>query len=76
MSAQRITIISSALRPEVPVGSKSGWVDGYRHDVAFIGDPDGPEVRYLAVMTAGMVKAEADEVIRARVRELLPDLAR
>lgn len=76
LASQRIPIIGTALRTEVPVGSKSGWVDGYRHDVAFIGDPDGPEVRYLAVMTSGMEEAQADEVIRARVRELLPDLAR
>lgn len=76
LSAQRIPIIATALRPEVPVGSKSGWVDGYRHDVAFIGDPDGPEARYLAVMTSGMAEAEADEAIRSVVRELLPDLAR
>lgn len=74
LSAQRIPIIATALRPGVPVGSKSGWVDGYRHDVAFIGDPDGPDVRYLAVMTSGMEEAEADELIRARVRDLLPDL--
>lgn len=75
LAAQQIRIIAKALRPEVPFGSKSGWVDGYRHDVAVIGDPDGQDVRYLAVMTAGISQPEADELIRAKVRELLPDLS-
>lgn len=76
LAAQRITIIADAVRPGTSVGSKSGWVDGYRHDVAVIGDPDGPDVRYLAVMTAGIERREADQQIRAQVRTLLPDLAR
>src|SRR5699024_1056520 len=85
LAAQQIPIIATALRPGVPVGSKSGWVDGYRHDVAVIGDPRAPagqgsgaghqEARYLAVMTSGMSEAEADAAIRERVRALLPQLA-
>ena len=85
LAAQQIPIIATALRPGVPVGSKSGWVDGYRHDVAVIGDPGAPagqgsgagrqEARYLAVMTSGMGEAEADAAIRERVRALLPQLA-
>lgn len=76
LRAQRIPVIGTALRDGVPYGSKSGWVDGYRHDVALVGDPDAESVRVLAVMTAGMDEAAADEAIRARVRALLPDLAR
>ena len=76
LAAQQIQIIAGALRPQVPVGSKSGWVDGYRHDVAVIGDPDGDETRHLAVMTAGMEQAEADAAIESEVRRLLPHLAR
>ena len=76
LDAQQIRIIAVALRPDVPVGSKSGWVDGYRHDVAVIGDPGSEQVRHLAVMTAGMAEAEADAAIQDRVRGLLPHLAR
>lgn len=75
LEAQRIPVIAAALREGVRWGSKSGWVDGYRHDVAFVGDPDGEELRVLAVMTAGLAPEEADAVIADRVRELLPDVA-
>lgn len=74
--AQQIPVIARALREGVAWGSKSGWVDGYRHDVAFVGDPDSPDVRFLAVMTAGLAPDEADARIVDLVRALLPDLAR
>src|SRR5699024_2234277 len=67
--------IARALRDGVRWGSKSGWVDGYRHDVAFVGDPDGEDLRLLAVMTAGLAPQQADARIAERVRQLLPDLA-
>ncbi len=72
LRAQRIPIIAKALQADVPWGSKSGWVDGYRHDVAVIGDPDGADVRYLAVMTGGIERAQADARIREITRTLLP----
>src|SRR5699024_9570275 len=72
---QRIPVIARALRDGVRWGSKSGWVDGYRHDVAFVGDPDGEDLRLLAVMTAGLAPQQADARIAERVRQLLPDLA-
>lgn len=72
LRAQRIPIIATALRPDVPWGSKSGWVDGYRHDVAVVGGPDDGDARYLAVMTCGIERREADEEIRALTRRLLP----
>src|SRR5699024_12639770 len=73
--AQRIPVIARALRDGVRWGSKSGWVDGYRHDVAFVGDPEGEDLRQMAVMTAGLAPQEADARIAERVRQLLPDLA-
>ncbi|MGO1979234.1 serine hydrolase [Brachybacterium tyrofermentans] len=75
LRAQRIPVIAAALADGVDWGSKSGWVDGYRHDVAFVGDPDSAELRVLAVMTAGLAPEAADEKIAALVRELLPDVA-
>lgn len=75
LAAQQIPVIGGALREGVPWGSKSGWVEGYRHDVAFVGDPDGAELRVLAVMTAGLTPEDADARIVERVRELLPDVA-
>lgn len=76
LRAQRIRIIADALRPGVDAGSKSGWVEGYRHDVAFIGDPDGAEVRHLAVLTAGLEQQRADEHIRGLTAQLLPAASR
>jgi beta-lactamase class A len=75
LEAQRIRIITPALRAGVPSGSKSGWVDGYRHDAAFLGAPGSSGMRVLAVMTAGMDEARADSVIAGTARTLLPDLA-
>jgi beta-lactamase class A len=73
LGAQRIPIIASALRAGVPWGSKSGWVDGYRHDVAFLGDPAGRGLRILAVMTAGLAPQAADAQITDVVRARLPE---
>ncbi|GAA1486712.1 serine hydrolase [Brachybacterium fresconis] len=75
LRAQQIPVIARALREGVPWGSKSGWVDGYRHDVAFLGDPDAADVRYLAVMTSGLDPEAADEEIARRVRALVADVA-
>lgn len=75
LRAQRIRVIATVLRPGVDAGSKSGEVDGFRHDVAFVGDPAGDGVRYLAVLTAGLPLAAADAEIRRRARELLGEAA-
>lgn len=45
-------------------GSKSGWVDGIRHDVAFVGAP-GPAALVIAVCTRGFASADAEELLRA-----------
>lgn len=74
LGAQRIPVIATALRSDVPWGSKSGWVDGYRHDVAHLGEPADPDLRVLAVMTGGLAQDEADQRIRDLVRELCGDL--
>ena len=75
LRAQQIPVIATALRPGVDHGSKSGWVDGYRHDVAFVGDPDGPGLRVLAVMTVGLEPSAADARLTGLVRDLLPEVS-
>ena len=75
LHAQTIPIIGSVLRDGVRWGSKSGWVDGYRHDVAYVEDPAVGGLRVLAVMTAGLAEEEADARIAALVRELIPEAA-
>lgn len=54
--------IPAGLPPEAEVGSKTGWIDGVRHDCAIITGPRG--VRYLlAVCTTGLADAHALELI-------------
>jgi beta-lactamase class A len=48
----------------VPFGSKSGWVDGIRHDVAFIGEP-GLDALVVAVCTRGYEWPDAEEAVKA-----------
>jgi beta-lactamase class A len=48
----------------VPYGSKSGWVDGIRHDVAFVGEP-GPSALVIAACTRGYDEAAAEETVKA-----------
>jgi beta-lactamase class A len=48
----------------VPFGSKSGWVDGIRHDVAFMGEP-GPDALVIAVCTRGYDETAAEETLRS-----------
>ena len=48
----------------VPFGSKSGWVDGIRHDVAFVGEP-GPDAMVVAGCTRGFEAPDAEEALRA-----------
>lgn len=74
LAAQRIRIISAALHTAVPTFTKSGSIDGFRHDVAAVGDPD-VGARVLAVLTAGWPEVRADAHIGRVARGLLPDLA-
>lgn len=48
----------------VPFGSKSGWVDGIRHDVAFVGEP-GPDTLVVSVCTRGYDEQAAEETLKA-----------
>lgn len=75
LRAQRMRVILDVLPEGLDAGSKSGEVDGFRHDVAFIGDPCSEDLRCLAVMTSGLTLAEADDTIRRTARELLGNLA-
>ena len=55
----------TALVPDgMPFGSKSGWVNGIRHDVAFVGEP-GPDALVVAVCTRGYEAPAAEEALRA-----------
>lgn len=69
---QTIAPVGAAVPTGVVWGSKSGEVDGYRHDVAFVGEPSSDEVHYLAVCTQGLGEAAADEAIAALTEALLP----
>lgn len=71
LARQTIAPIGAALPKGVRWGSKSGEVDGIRHDVAFIGDPATDAVRYLAVCTQGLGEAAADEAIAALTEALV-----
>lgn len=75
LADQQIPIILRAAAEHVTGGSKSGWVDGYRHDVAYLhGTGDTGHRQILAVMTAGLSKDEADERIIGLARELMGDV--
>lgn len=65
LECQTIAPIGAALPRGVRWGSKSGEIDGIRHDVAFIGDPASAGVLYFAVCTEGIGVAAADEAIAA-----------
>jgi fructan beta-fructosidase len=56
--------LTSSVPRDVPHGSKSGWVDGIRHDVAFVGEP-GPGALVVAVCTRGYAQLDAEETLRA-----------
>ncbi|MGW8567880.1 serine hydrolase [Isoptericola sp. NPDC055881] len=56
--------LTAAVPAGVPFGSKSGWVDGIRHDVAFVGEP-GPDALVVAVCTRGYDEQQAEESLRA-----------
>ncbi|WP_116996881.1 serine hydrolase [Desertimonas flava] len=61
---QEDRLLTAHVPDGVPFGSKSGWVDGIRHDVAFVGEP-GPGALVVAVCTRGYEPPAAEETIRA-----------
>ncbi|GAA3863363.1 serine hydrolase [Leifsonia kafniensis] len=65
---QAYPVIGAALPPGATWGSKSGWVDGIHHDVAFVGEPGEPDSYVLAVCTRGFGNEHAQAVIAAVAR--------
>lgn len=57
-------LVTAHLPAGVVFGSKSGSVDGIRHDVAFVGRP-GPDALVIAVCTRGCSSDEAERIIEA-----------
>jgi beta-lactamase class A len=74
LGRQEDRLLTAAVPDGVPWGSKSGEVNGIRHDVAFVGEP-GPHALIVAVCTRGYERSEAEEAIRA-IGHLADSLAR
>ncbi|TDT33936.1 serine hydrolase [Naumannella halotolerans] len=64
LEAQEFPALSRSLPAGVRWGSKSGSVDGVRHDFAFFGEP-GPDALVVAVCTSGYEHEAAGELITA-----------
>lgn len=62
---QEHSVIGTTLPAPTDWGSKSGWVDGIHHDVAFIGTPGDAGSYVLAVCTQGFEQEQAVEIIRS-----------
>jgi beta-lactamase class A len=71
LSRQEFPVIAGVLPTGTPWGSKSGWVSGIRHDVAFVGEPTGEVLRVLAICTEGFDDAAGRKTVRRVARELL-----
>lgn len=69
LQAQELPIIGAVLPAGTRWGSKSGWIDGIRHDLAFAGEP-GSEL-HLAVCTEELSQPAADQAIGALAQALL-----
>ncbi|WP_152185411.1 serine hydrolase [Segeticoccus rhizosphaerae] len=68
LEAQQIAYLGAGLPEGTRFGSKSGWVQGIQHDVAFVapsGDLDGDDTYVVAVCTRGYAEAEATELLAA-----------
>lgn len=62
---QDFAFIAPGLPAGVRWGSKSGWVTGISHDVAFIGTPGTAATLYLAVCTRGFDDRQGIETVGA-----------
>lgn len=76
LARQQDRVIGGVVPAGTPWGSKSGWVDGIRHDVAYIGEP-GPGALVLGVCTrdfpdwpsaVAAIRALADVALRLTAR--------
>lgn len=75
---QEIAYLAAGLPDGTRFGSKSGWVTGIQHDVAFVapsGDLEAEDTYVMAVCTRGYEEADATELIAACSR-LTWDLSR
>lgn len=68
---QELACIGDVLSNGTVWGSKSGWVDGIEHDVAFVGDSTAAAGVVLAVCTAGYPGRTGGAEIRRIARALL-----
>lgn len=64
LSRQQFGTIGTQVPDGIRWGSKSGWVDGIQHDVAFIGEP-GPNALIVSVCTRGYSEDDGKEAIAA-----------
>lgn len=74
LSRQDYPEIGAVLSAGTPWGSKSGWVDGILHDVAYVGQPGERASYVLAVCTRGYEEEHARSAVHALSR-LARDLA-
>lgn len=68
---QQIAYLGNGLPEGTRFGSKSGWVQGIQHDVAFVapsGDLEGHDTYVIAVCTRGYEEADATELFSATSR--------
>jgi catechol 2,3-dioxygenase-like lactoylglutathione lyase family enzyme len=65
LKGQEFADLARDLPADAHWGSKSGWVDHIRHDVAFFGDP-GPAVLVVAVCTSGFEDDPGQELVAGR----------
>lgn len=71
LRAQRFPIIATALPEGAVRGSKSGWDEGIRHDVALLGEPGAPDCLALAICTEGFGPRGAQQAIRVLTAAIL-----
>ena len=71
LARQEHVRIGTVVPPGTVWGSKSGDVPGIEHDVAFIGDSDAGDARYLAVCTRGYEPEQGRELIASTASALL-----
>lgn len=64
LGRQHDRLLTAEIPEGVPFGSKSGSVNGIRHDVAFVGKP-GSDALVLAVCTRGYEESDANEALKA-----------
>lgn len=72
LGRQEFPVIATVIPTGTAWGSKSGWVDGIHHDVAFIGEPGAACSLVLAVCTRGFSHEQGAIVIAAIAASVIP----